>query len=71
MNKGCLYIILFAIVLLGLIYFFPQNNIEEVIETISDTVSNSIPSVTAQAGGNVSNELKNILECSKILDKIM
>ena len=74
MNKNCLYIALFLIIFACLVAFFPKEVSKSTVEAVSntiETVKNTTESGLSQAGGNMSNELKNILECSKILDTII
>jgi|TARA_B100000925_G_C21927563_1_gene438744 hypothetical protein len=67
MNKNCLYILLFIIIFVALVNFYPKEVAKNTIETMATTVNQ----VTEQAGGTISNELKNLMECNKILSTII
>jgi len=67
MNKNCLYIGLFVIIFICLVTFYPKEVAENTVETFTTTVNQ----VAAQTGGTISNEIKNLMECNKILSQII
>ncbi len=67
MNKNCLYIGIFIIIFICLVTFFPKEVTENTVETFTTTVNQA----AAQTGGTISNEIKNLMECNKILSTII
>ena len=67
MNKKCFYIILFIIVFTSLVIFYPKEVVKNTVETLVNSTNETI----SQTGGVLSNEIKNLMECNKILSQII